>query len=317
MKQYNNVKGSLILSSTALVWGLALVAQTTAAKHIPPFLISSLRSLIGAAFLFVLYLIQSKNKKRPMLPPTGAPRKRVILGSIICGVLLAIGINFQQFALLYYPEGTAVEARAGFLTTLYVIIVPLFSVFFGKKLRPGMWLAVLLAMAGIYLLCLSQGLDGIYLGDVLLLFCALCFSFHIMAVDYYAVHVDALLLSCMQFIVCGTLSGILSLSFEQTVIESVVAALPALLYLGILSCGIGYTLQIYGQRFAEPAVASISMSLESVFAALGGWLILGNRMTNREIFGAALMFVAIILIQLLGDKANSTTKLEESKIGET
>ena len=311
MKQYHNVKGSLILSSAALIWGLALVAQTTAAKHIPPFLISSLRSFIGAAFLFLLYIIQSKRKKRPLLPQVGVPRKRALLGGIICGVLLAISINFQQFSLLYYPEGTAVEARAGFLTTLYVIIVPLFSIFFGKKLRLGMWLAVLLAMAGIYLLCLGQGLDGIYLGDILLLFCALCFSFHIVAVDYYAVHVDTLLLSCLQFTVCGTLSGILSLGFEQTTSAAVVEAIPALLYLGILSCGIGYTLQIYGQRFAEPAVASIAMSLESVFAALGGWLISGNSMTPREIFGAALMFAAIVLIQLLGDKADSTADEQE------
>lgn len=303
MKQYHNVKGSLILSSAALIWGLALVAQTDASRHIPPFLISSLRSFIGAAFLFFLYLFQCKCRKLPLLPTDGTARKNSLLGGVLCGTFLTISINFQQFALLHYPDGTAVEARAGFLTTLYVIIVPLFSLFFGKKLSRGTWVAVLLAMAGIYLLCFGQGLSGIYLGDILLLLCALCFSFHIIAVDHFADRADMLLLSCLQFTVCGTLSGLLSLGMERTTVTAVVAAIPALLYLGILSCGIGYTLQIYGQRFAEPAVASISMSLESVFAALGGWLISGNRMTVREIFGSALMFAAILFIQLLETKA--------------
>ncbi len=317
MKQYHNIKGSLLLSSVAFVWGLALVAQTGAAKHIPPFLISALRSIIGAAFLFLIYLLQCICTKRPLLPQDGTVRKHCLLGGVICGVMLTVSINFQQFALLYYPAGTAVEARAGFLTTLYVVIVPILSLFFGKKLSRGTWPAVLLAMVGIYFLCFGQGVNGIYLGDILMLICALCFSFHIIAVDYFADRVDPLLLSCLQFTVCGTLSGLLSLGMERTDVTSVAAAAPSLLYLGILSCGIGYTVQIYGQRFAEPAVASISMSLESVFAALGGWLISGNRMTGREIFGSALMFSAILLVQLLGSEkvegAHNTKAFRERK----
>lgn len=316
MKQYHNVKGSLLLSSVALVWGLALVAQTDAAKHIPPFLISSLRSFIGAAFLFLLALLQCKRRHRPLFPSDGAARKQSLLGGVICGVMLTVSINFQQFALLYYPAGTAVEARAGFLTTLYVIIVPLLSLFFGNKLSRGTWPAVLLALVGIYLLCFGQGWSGIYLGDVLLLVCALCFSFHIIAVDHFADRVDPLLLSCLQFTVCGTLSALLSLGMEHTDVASVAAAVPSLLYLGILSCGIGYTVQIYGQRFAEPAVASISMSLESVFAALGGWLLSGNRMTGREIFGSALMFAAILLVQLSSTKTSTCAAPEKAPLAE-
>ena len=298
MKSHQNLKGSLILCTAALIWGLAFVAQSDAADRIPPFLVNSLRSLIAALFLFGFCLVQKHRTKQPILPSDPTQRKHALLAGLICGVLLTVSVNFQQFGLALYPEGAAAEARAGFLTALYVILVPLFSVFIGKRPSLPLLVSVGVAVVGIYLLCLSGGINSVYLGDLLVLLCAVSLSFHILAVDRYGGAVGGVQLSMLQFLVCGLLSAILSLIFEDTTWSSVLAATPQILYLGIVSSGIGYTLQIIGQKFAEPTVASLSMSLESVFAALGGWLIAGNVLETREIFGCVLVFAAIVLAQL-------------------
>jgi drug/metabolite transporter (DMT)-like permease len=239
----------------------------------------------------------------------------MLIGGALCGVFLAISVNLQQFGLALYPAGAASEARAGFLTALYVVIVPIISVFVGKKIKAPMWIAVAVATVGIYLLSLSGGLDSIYFGDVLVFCCAISFSLHILVVDRYGDPVGGILLSMMQFLVCGVISGILSLCFESVDWANVLAATPQILYLGIMSSGIAYTLQIYGQKFAEPAVASITMSLESVFAALGGWLISGNTLTLPEFCGCALVFVAILVAQIpqfFEKKASSVANSVES-----
>ena len=298
MKSLNNIKGSAILCLAALIWGLAFVAQSQAADTVPPFAFNSLRSFIGSLFLFLLLLIGKIRTGKPIFPTERPKQKEMLIGGILCGVLLAISVNFQQFGLSVYPEGAASEARAGFLTALYVVIVPIISVFIGKKIHVPMWIAVAVATAGIYLLSLSGGIDSIYLGDLLVLVCAFSFSFHILTVDRFGDPVGGILLSMLQFLVCGILSGVLSLGFESINWANVLNAAPQILYLGIMSSGIAYTLQIYGQKFAEPAVASISMSLESVFAALGGWIISGNTLTLREFAGCALVFVAIIVAQI-------------------
>jgi len=298
MKSLNNIKGSAILCLAALIWGLAFVAQSQAADSVPPFVFNSLRSFIGALFLFLLLLVAKLRTGTPIFPPARPKQKEAIIGGVLCGVMLAISVNFQQFGLALYPEGAASEARAGFLTALYVVLVPIFSIFIGKKIKVPMWISVLVATVGIYLLSLSGGIDSIYLGDLLVFLCAISFSFHILVVDRYADPVGGIRLSMLQFLVCGILSGILSLCFETVNWSNILAATPQILYLGIMSSGIAYTLQIYGQKFAEPAVASLSMSLESVFAALGGWLISGNSLTPREFGGCALVFVAIVLAQI-------------------
>lgn len=298
MKFLNNVKGSAILAVASLIWGLAFVAQAQVADLVPPFAFNSIRCFIGAGALFCVLTIKGVKTKKPIFPTEAAKIKEMLIGGILCGILLTVSVNFQQYGLSVYPDGSASEARAGFITALYVVLVPVVSMFFGKKSGVFVWVAVAVAVSGIYLLSLSEGLHNIYLGDVLMLGCALTFTFHILVVDRYGGPVGGILLSMLQFFIGGILSGILALCFETVVWTSVLAATPQLLYMGLLSSGLAYTLQIYGQRYAEPAIASLTMSLESVFAALGGWLISKNTLTPREFGGCALVFAAIVLAQL-------------------
>ena len=298
MRFLNNMKGSAILALAALIWGLAFVAQAQAADLVPPFAFNSIRCFIGAVALLVLLGVKSVKTKTPIFPTEKAKLKEMLIGGILCGIMLTVSVNFQQFGLSVYPDGSASEARAGFITALYVVLVPVVSMFFGKKSGIAIWAAVAVAVCGIYLLSLSDGLHNIYLGDVLMLGCALTFTFHILVIDRYGDPVGPVLLSMLQFLIGGILSGLLSLCFETVVWQNVLVAAPQLLYMGIMSSGVAYTLQIYGQRYAAPSVASLTMSLESVFAALGGWIISGNTLTPREFGGCALVFIAIVLAQL-------------------
>lgn len=296
----NNLKGSIILCLAALIWGLAIVAQSDAADKIPPFAFNCLRSFLASVFLGVVMKIRGIKTKEKIIPKEKEKRKTVLLGGLLCGVLLAISVNFQQFGLAVYPDGVAASARGGFLTAIYVVLVPIASVFFRKKVSPIVWGAVAVALAGTYFLCLSGGISGIYIGDILMLCCAFAFTFHIISVDNLGDKIGGIRLSLIQFFVCGIISLILSLIFEKNgfAIKNIISAAPQIAYLGIMSSGVAYTLQIIGQRFAEPAVASTSMSLESVFAALGGWVIAGDTLSSRELFGCVLVFAAIIIAQL-------------------
>ena len=290
----------MILCTAALIWGLAFVAQSGAAEYVPPFTFNALRSFIGAFALYILNLILNLKQKAKFFPPEKEGKKQYLLAALVCGICLAVSINFQQFGIAFYPKGVASEARAGFITALYVILVPVFSVFFRKKVDIAVWLAVIIALMGVYLLCLSGGIGGIYLGDILVFACAISFSLHIMSVDKFVGLTGGIKLSIMQFTIAGVISLVLAVVFERDVIvlDNLLKAAPQILYLGIMSSGVAYTLQIIGQKYAEPAVASISMSLESVFAALGGWVISGNVLSGRELFGCLLVFVAIIVAQL-------------------
>lgn len=298
--KFNNLKGSLILITAALIWGLAFVAQSDAADYVSPFTFNALRSYIGAGALYIFYLLTNIKNKNRFFPEDKIERKGYYTAALVCGICLAISINFQQFGIAAYPNGVATEARSGFITALYVILVPLFSVFFRKKVGLAVWLAVFIALTGVYLLCFSEGFDRIYLGDMLVLLCAVSFTLHIMSIDKYVSLTGGVKLSIMQFLVCGIVSTALALIFEfnDIILKNIIAAAPQILYLGIMSSGVAYTLQIVGQKFAEPAVASISMSLESVFAALGGWVISGNSLTTTELLGCILVFTAIIIAQL-------------------
>lgn len=306
--KHNNLKGSLILVTAALIWGLAFVAQSDAADRVPPFLINCLRSLISAVFLFILLKIKNFKTHERLLPTDSKLRKTVLAGGLICGIMLTVSVNFQQFGIALYPKGAAVEAHSGFITAMYVIIVPVISIFLGKKVQPIVWGAAAICLVGFYLLCFSGGMDGLYINaDMLVFFCAIAFSVHILSVDRFVEAVGGIRLSMLQFLVCGVLSGIMSLVFELSEINLsfVLSAAPQILYLGIMSSGVAYTLQIIGQRYAEPSIASLSMSLESVFAALGGWaafkfLQIGEPRTLSipEIIGCVLVFAAIVLAQL-------------------
>lgn len=295
--KHNNLKGSLILCTASLIWGLAFVAQSDAADLVPSFTFNALRSFIGAAALYLFYKVTNR-EKTTFFPQEKGERKQYCIAAAVCGLMLTISVNLQQFGLAAYPNGAAAEARGGFITALYVVLVPVISFFMGKKTSPVIWISVLVALGGFYLLCLSGGAGGIYIGDLLIFICAVSFSLHILSIDKFVGVTGGVKLSVMQFTVVGVLSSLLALIFERPEFSNILAAAPQILYLGIMSSGVAYTLQIVGQKYAEPSVASLSMSLESVFAALGGWLISGNKLSVRELCGCALVFAAIIAAQL-------------------
>ena len=300
MTKKSNLKGSLILCTAALLWGLAFVVQNRAADKVPPFAFNCLRSFIGAIFLFGFMSIMSiKNKDYTPVPKT-LNKKLLLTGSAICGTVLAVATNFQQFGIAAYPDTAPIEARSGFITALYVILVPILSIFVRKRVPLIVWIASLVAISGFYMLCLFEGAGGFHLADILVLFCTFAFSMHIIVVDKYCGAIGGVRLSAFQFVFCGIVSGIMSLIFEINIISlaDIKSVIPEILYMGIVSSGIAYTLQIVGQKFAEPAIASLSMSLESVFAALGGWIISGNLLKSNEIIGCLLVFAAIILAQI-------------------
>ncbi len=296
----NNLMGSSLLCLAALLWGLAFVVQDTVADKIPPFIFNSIRSFVGAAFLLMFMGVMSIKNKDYIPVPKSVDKKQLIIGSTLCGLMLAISTNLQQFGITLYPDNVPNSARSGFLTALYVIIVPILSVFVRKKVPLIVWISSVVALIGFYMLCLFNGVSGFYFADILLLCCALTFSLHIIVIDRYCGVVGGVRLSAFQFIVAGIISGILALIFEldSISIKNISDSTWAILYMGIVSSGIAYTLQIVGQKYAEPSIASIAMSLESVFAALGGWAIKGAALEVNEIIGCLLVFGAIILAQM-------------------
>ena len=296
--KHNNLKGSLILCTASLIWGLAFVAQSDAADLVPSFTFNALRSFIGAAALLVFYKFTSRKSKESFFPTDNILKKQYLLAAAVCGLMLTISVNLQQFGLAAYPNGAAAEARGGVITALFVVLGPVISFFIGKKTSPVIWLSVLVALFGFYLLCLSGGLGGIYLGDLLIFICAIAFSLHILSIDKFVGITGGIKLSIMQFTVVGVLSSVLAFIFEHPQISNILAAAPQILYLGIMSSGVAYTLQIVGQKYAEPSVASLSLSRDSGFAALGGGSISGNTLSLKEFCGCALVFAAIIVAQL-------------------
>lgn len=299
-----HIKGSLFLLIAAFIWGTAFVAQTSAADSIEPFTFNAARSLVGAAFLAVLivpreFLRRQKSGNNSMLSAEDRRRKRrrLIQGGALCGVVLFFAMNFQQMGISIYPEEAAASGRAGFLTATYVVMVALCARFTGKKLHPLVAVATLVCVGGMYLLCMGGGLAGIYMGDVLELICAVCFTAHILVIDHFS-DVESMKLCCGQFLVAGILCVIAMLLKESPDIGMLSAAWFPIFYVGVMSSGIAYTLQMVGQKYAPPTVACIVMSLESVFAALAGWIILTERLNSRELIGCILVFGAVILAQV-------------------
>lgn len=290
---------NLALLTAALVWGVAFVQQEQAAQYVGTFTVNALRSFVAVIALIPLILITSKKSGRPILERTKADRKLLITAGVLCGTFLCISSNIQQFGISLYPSDAAISARSGFLTALYVIFVPILGLFFKRKVGLNVWLSALVAILGLYLLCGSSGISGIYLGDIVVLCCAVSFSFQILCVDHFISRVDAVKLATLQFLTCGVLSLVLMVVFERPSLESIMQASRYILYLGIMSSGVGYTLQIIGQKYSDnPTVASIIMSLESVFAALGGWVLLNKALAPVEIIGCVVVFAAIVLAQL-------------------
>ncbi len=294
-----NFKGNALLVLAALLWGVSFVMQDKAGAVLSPFAINGIRSVIGSAFLIPIILVFSKKNNKPVFETSRLAQKDLIVAGVLCGVFLCIATNFQQFGIILYPKEAAASGRSGFITALYVVLVPLFGVFMKKRVSFTVWIGVLLAVIGMCLLCLSNGIGSVYLGDLIVLCCALAFTMQIICIDKFADRVDGIKLSCLQFFVCGLLSLILMVIFEEPTLLQVKESLPYILYLGIVSCGIAYTLQIIGQQYSKnPTVASILMSLESVFAAISGAVLLSERFTLRETFGCIIMFAAIVFAQL-------------------
>ena len=284
----HTLTGNLILLLTAIIWGISFVSQRVGMEYIKPNTFNGIRSMLGALVLVPVILVREKTGKS-----NGAGGKRLLIGGIICGVLLCLASTLQTWGMVYTTSG-----KSGFITAMYMIFVPIIGLFIGKKIRPLTVLGIISGVVGMYLLSLGGSDLSLNKGDLLTLICAFVFSFHIMAIDRLSGEVDGVKLACLQFFVCGTINIILMLLFDHPDWSVVRSCTVPILYSGIMSCGVAYTLQIIGQRYTEPTPASIIMSLESVFAALAGWVLLQEALLPKEILGCVLMFAAIIVVQL-------------------
>ena len=289
------MRNSFILLLTATIWGVAFVAQSVGMEYVGPFTFNCVRNIIGGIVLIpCIFLLGKLNgqKKVTLMPENKEERKTLLLGGVLCGIFLCAASNMQQIGILYTTVG-----KAGFITACYIIIVPIMGMFLGKKTGIGVWISVVFAVIGLYLLCMTDSLS-FGKGDLYVLFCAVLFAGHIMVIDYFAPKVDGVKMSCIQFFVCGILSGVLMLIFEEPSLGALFAAKVPILYAGVLSCGVAYTLQIIGQKNMNPTVASLILSLESCISVLAGWIILHQALSGRELLGCVVMFAAIILAQL-------------------
>ena len=323
------IRNSLLLLLTATIWGTAFVAQSVGMEYVEAFTFTFARSIVGGIVLIpcIWFLRWLKGREKATsvgvvqsagtMEPCGATQssgvaesqgmasrdvmyaKRPLvtkaewIGGICCGLALCAASNFQQIGIAYTTVG-----KAGFITALYVLIVPIMGLFFKKRVSFIVWICVVLSVIGLYLLCMTEGSLTLAYGDLLVLICAILFSVHIMVIDYFSPQGDGVVMSCIQFFVCGIVSGIIMLFVETPSLENILAAAMPILYAGVLSSGVAYTLQIVGQKDMNPTVASLILCLESVVSALAGWLILHEALTARELIGCVLMFVAIVLAQV-------------------
>ncbi len=294
MKKLTN---SFLLLLTALIWGVAFLAQSVGMDYVGPFTFNGVRSFIGGLVLvpciFIINKLRARNGEAK-----SSDKKTVIIGGVICGTLLFAASTLQQFGLLYTSPG-----KAGFITALYIILVPAAGVFLGR--RPGIKLvfAAIGALIGLYFLCFTGDSFTLELGDLLIFLCAIVFTAHILVIDRFSPKVDGVVMSCIQFFVCAALSFLPMVIFEEPSFSAIFAAKIPILYAGVMSCGVAYTLQIIGQKGVNPTLASLILSLESCFALLGEFVYLKLKgadsfMSAREIAGCVIVFTAIILAQL-------------------
>jgi len=288
--------GPLMLFLAAMIWGCAFVAQSAAMDHIGPFTFNAVRSLLAVLFLLPLSLISQKKNRAAKITYR---RRDQLMGGILCGLALAFASGTQQLSL---SMGTT-AGKAGFITAMYMLMVPVFSLFLGKKVRAILWPCIAVAVFGMYLLCVSD--STVAPGDLMALLCAVFYTFHILITDRYVQVADVITLSLTQFAVNMVVSGIIALTTETITLQPILDSWLPLVYTGVLSSGVAFTLQAAGQKRTDPTLASMLMSLESVFAVLGGFVILGDALSAREIIGCVLMFAAIIVPQLPGKKTNA------------
>ena len=293
----NNKFHIFLLFLCSFLWGTTFVAQSIGAEHVGAFTYLAGRSWVAVAFLTPVVHVMDRFFDRRGIdnrrPRNASQRKYLITAGCISGVLLCAASAAQQIGIAY-----TTASKAGFITALYVVIVPLLSIFLNRRPTRQIWFCVLLALVGMYLLCMTGVAFSPGRGDALMLLCAFLFSIQIMLVNHFSGRVDGLRLSFLEMLTEAVLATVFMLVFEHPTREGIMAALPALLYAGIMSSGVAYTFQILGQKGTDPAVASLIMSLESVFSAIGGWLILHQKLSVREAMGCALMFMAIVIAQL-------------------
>lgn len=283
-------KNALILFLTAFIWGTAFVAQSVGMDYLEPFTFNGIRSLIGAIAL--LPCIAILNKVNPSDNKAVGTKKDLIIGGVCCGILLFAASSLQQVGMQYTTAG-----KAGFITAFYIVLVPVLGIFIKKKTGWKVWIAVALALVGLYFLCINEGFS-IAKGDIYIFLCAIVFSLHILVIDHFSPKVDGVKMSCIQFFVVGIISLPLMFIFETPQMGNIMASWMPILYAGVMSCGVAYTLQIIGQKNMNPTIASLILSLEACISVLAGWVILKEQLAAREFFGCALMLVAIVLAQL-------------------
>ena len=299
---HKSLRGSLLLLLGAVIWGAAFAAQRMGMDHVQPFTFSGVRMLL--AVLVMIPAAALARKRKGAVPATGRNKGEQRRGGLLCGLLLFAATALQQTGLVYTSAG-----KAGFITALYVVLVPVAGWLFLRKQAGRMiWAGVALAVAALYLLCIPVEGFQMERGDLMLLGCAVCFTGQILCVDRYAPRVDGFTLARDEFLVTGILSMAVALLTEEIRMDGILEAAVPILYTGIMSGAVGYTLQIVGQRDVNPTVASLIMCLESVFAVLTGVVLLGERMTGREAAGCILMFIAVILAQL-------STAVQEKRAG--
>lgn len=287
------LRGNILLFIAAFIWGTAFVGQRAGVQVLHGCTFNGIRSFIGCLSLLPLVFFMDYRAKK-----TGSYKKEniplLIIGGIVCGVLLFVASTAQTVAMVDADEG-----KAGFMTTLYLVIVPFLGLFAGKRVRPIILLSVVFAVAGLYFLCVEKGTGFLFdKSERLLLLCALVFALHILAADYFSPKVNGVKLSCLQFLTVGIISLVYIVFVDKPSMESILECAVPLLYLGIMSSGVAYTLQIVAQKDTEPTVASIIMSMESLFALLAGAAFSGVMPGPRSLVGCGFMMVAIILVQL-------------------
>ncbi|WP_148464785.1 DMT family transporter [Peptoniphilus harei] len=283
-------KASIMLFATAIIWGLAFVAQAAGMEHLGPLSFTASRCFVAVVFLYLTYkffMMKSASYREEKFD-----MKRTLVGGSICGLVFTIAINLQQVSLIY-----TTAAKASFLTALYIVFIPVIGLFFGRRPSVKIIICIFLAMVGTYLLSIKGGLK-INRGDLIVILSALIFAIHILLLTKYSTNTNAVLVSLVQFAVCGVISLVGALVLEDISMEAILKSQVTILYVGILSSGVGFTIQLMALKDLEPVVASMICSLESVFGALFGWLILSQEMTEREIFGAIIIFLATIFAQV-------------------
>lgn len=288
------LRQSMILFVAATIWGVAFVAQSVGMDYVGPYTFIAARNVIALLVLLPWMAFRDKrSRKRGGSGAQKSDRRSLLAGGICCGICLFAASVLQQFGIKYTTVG-----KAGFITAMYIVLVPVFGIFLKKKTGVKVWLAVVVALAGLYLLCMTTGDFYLQKGDIYILGCAAVFAVHILVVDHFSALVDGVKLSCVQFAVNAILGTGMLFLLEQPDLSDLVAAWLPIVYAGALSSGVGYTFQIIGQKGMNPTAASLILSLESVISVLAGWLLLHQALTARELAGCVLVFAAIILVQL-------------------